>query len=226
MCCYWALEPIASEHAYLCAHPVIAFSPIQSHLILFFPADTLAAFFKATFCSSATWQSWLTQHKACFSLTVHLVLLCRHDAFQRTECPLPPFLSIFSPALALFACGCGLRRFLFHRLQTGVALRLFLDLNQTTQCFDLPIFLDNCSYSDFDNLNLSHITSCSDFDKLSRTTSFFLFLRAFGFLLDDRNQFLFSVQPSLSSKNPTAARDCPPSVRLHACSEAFCSSYS
>jgi len=31
-----ALKPIASKHAYLCAHPVIVFSPFQSHLTLVF----------------------------------------------------------------------------------------------------------------------------------------------------------------------------------------------
>jgi len=31
------------------------------------------------------------------------MLLCRHHAFQRTDCPLPSFLSVFSFALA-FAC--------------------------------------------------------------------------------------------------------------------------
>ena len=33
---YLALKPIASMHAYLCAHPVIVFSPFQSHLTLVF----------------------------------------------------------------------------------------------------------------------------------------------------------------------------------------------
>ena len=57
------------------------------------PPDTStpAAFFKAAFCSSATWQSWWTQHEAYSSLTVHLMLPCRHHAFQRTDCPSPPF---------------------------------------------------------------------------------------------------------------------------------------
>jgi len=31
-CHYLALQPMASKHAYLCAHPVITFSPFQSHL--------------------------------------------------------------------------------------------------------------------------------------------------------------------------------------------------
>ena len=33
----------------------------------------------------------------------HLMLLCRHHTFERTDCPLRPFLFVFSPALA-FAC--------------------------------------------------------------------------------------------------------------------------
>jgi len=35
-CRYLALKPIASKHADLCAHPVIMFSPFQSHLTLVF----------------------------------------------------------------------------------------------------------------------------------------------------------------------------------------------
>ena len=68
-----------------------------------FPPDTPAAFFKAAFSSSATRQSWWTQHEAYSSLTAHLILLCRHHAFQRIDFPLLPFLFIFSSALA-FAC--------------------------------------------------------------------------------------------------------------------------
>ena len=96
-----ALRSIASEHAYRCAHPVIAFSPFQSHLTVV-PPDTQTAFFKAAAAalfSSTTLQSTWTQHEAYSSLTAHLMLLCRHHAFQRADCPLPPFLSIFSPAL-------------------------------------------------------------------------------------------------------------------------------
>ena len=88
-----------------------------------FPPDTPDTFFKAAVFSSDTWQSWWTQHRVYSSLTAHLMLPCRHHAFQRTKFPLPPFLSVFSPALA-FARLLQFERFLFHRLQTGVALRL------------------------------------------------------------------------------------------------------
>jgi hypothetical protein len=52
-----------------------------------------------------------------------LMLPCRFHAFQRTDCPLLPVLSIFTPALA-FVCLLRLEICFFHRLQTGVALRL------------------------------------------------------------------------------------------------------
>jgi len=52
------------------------------------------------------------------------MLPCRHHAFQRTDCPLPPFLSIFCPTLGL-ACLLWFEKIFFHRLQMGVALRLF-----------------------------------------------------------------------------------------------------
>jgi len=58
---------------------------------LSFPPDTPATYFNAAFCSCATWQSWWTQHEVYPSLTAHLMLPCHHHAFQRTDCPLPPF---------------------------------------------------------------------------------------------------------------------------------------
>ena len=85
------------------------------------------------------------------------MLLCRHHAFQCTDCPLSPFSFIFSPA---FACVCLLR---FERISFPLAsdgrcsLSFSLDLHQTTQSFDLHIFFVHCS--------------CYDFDKLSHTTT-------------------------------------------------------
>ena len=38
--------------------------------------------------------------KILYSLSAFWMLPCRHHAFQHIDCPLPPFLSIFSPALA------------------------------------------------------------------------------------------------------------------------------
>jgi len=43
-----------------------------------------------------SWKFWWTQYEAYSSLTTHLMLLCRHHAFQRIHCPLPPFYSVFS----------------------------------------------------------------------------------------------------------------------------------
>jgi len=74
------------------------------------------AFFRAAFSSSATWQSWWTQHEAYSSLTAYLVLLL----FASFLIHLPKF----CPPLA-FASLLQFERILFHRLQTGVALRLF-----------------------------------------------------------------------------------------------------
>ena len=54
------------------------------------------------------------------------MLPCLHHAFQRTDCPLPPFLSVFSPALGLacllrfekisFPRGCGVDSWMRGRL--------------------------------------------------------------------------------------------------------------
>jgi len=91
------------------------------------------------------------------SLTARLMLLCRHHAFQRTDCPLPPILSIFSPALA-FACLLRFEKISFPSTSNRrCSSSFFLDLHQTTQSFDLSIFFDYCS--------------CSDSDELSRTTT-------------------------------------------------------
>ena len=85
------------------------------------------------------------------------MLPCRHHVFQRTACPLPPFLSIFSPALA-FACLLRLDKISSLSTWNGLcSSSLSLDLHQTTQSFDLPIFFDHCS--------------CSDSEKLSYTTT-------------------------------------------------------
>jgi len=78
------------------------------------------------------------------------------DAFQRTDCPFPHFLSFFSPALGL-ACLLQFEKNSFpSTLNERCPLSFFLDLHQTTQSFDLPIFFDHCS--------------CSDSEKLSHTT--------------------------------------------------------
>jgi len=121
-----ALKPIASKHAYFCAHPVIAFSPFlhrTSHSS--FPFDTLTAFVKAAFSLSVTWKTWFTEHETYTSLTAYLMLLCCHYALQRTDCPLSPIVAVFHTDLRAdrFACF-GFRKFLFHRLQTGAALCL------------------------------------------------------------------------------------------------------
>ena len=85
------------------------------------------------------------------------MLPCRHHAFQRTDCPLPPFLSVFSPAFGL-ACLLRFEKISFPWTSNGRCSSSFpLDLHQTTQSFDLPIFSDHCS--------------CSDSHKLSHTTT-------------------------------------------------------
>jgi len=52
------------------------------------------------------------------SLTAHLMLPCCHHAFQRTDCPLPPFLSVFSPILGL-ACLLRFEKFSFPSTSNG-----------------------------------------------------------------------------------------------------------
>jgi len=85
------------------------------------------------------------------------MLPCRHHTFQRTDCPLPPFLSVFSPTLGL-ACLLRFENISFPSTSNGCCSSFFfLDLHQTTQSFDLPIFFDHCS--------------CSDSNKLSHTTT-------------------------------------------------------
>jgi len=87
------------------------------------------------------------------------MLLCCHHAFQRTDYRLPPFLSIFSPALA-FVCLLRFEKISFPSPSTSngcCSSSFFLDLHQTTQSFDYPIFFDQCS--------------CSDSDKLSHTST-------------------------------------------------------
>ena len=90
--------------------------------------------------------------EAYFLLTAQLMLPCRHHAFQRTDCPLPPFLSIFSPALA-FVYLLRFEKISFLSTSNGPCSScFFLDLHQTTQSFDLPIFFGHCSCSDSDEL--------------------------------------------------------------------------
>jgi len=115
------------------------------------------SFLPNTPAASATWQSWWTQHEAYSSLTAHLMLPCHHHAFQRTDCPLLPFSSIFSPVLA-FVCLLWFEKISSPSASNGRCSSSFiLDLHQTTQSFDLPIFFDHYS--------------CSNFNKLSHTTT-------------------------------------------------------
>jgi len=67
------------------------------------------------------------------------MLLCRHHSFQRSDCPLPPFLSIFSLALA-FVFLLQFEIIFFPSTSNWQALLFvfFLNLRQTTQSFDLP----------------------------------------------------------------------------------------
>jgi len=112
------------------------------------------------------------------------MLPCRHHAFQRTDCPLPPFLSGFSPSLGL-ACLLWFEKISFPLTSNGrCSSSLFIDLHQTTQSFDLPIFSDHCSCSDSDKL--SHTTtvgpssSPQNFDVGDLTLLYMLILGAFG----------------------------------------------
>jgi len=76
------------------------------------------------------------------------MLLCHHHTFQPTDCPLPPFLPIVPPALA-FVCLLQFEMISFPSTSNGrCSSSFFLDLHQTTQSFDLPIFFEHysCSY--------------------------------------------------------------------------------
>jgi len=50
-CCNLALKRIVSEHAYLCANPVIAFCPFQSHLTFVFSSWHSSCFLQSCFFS-------------------------------------------------------------------------------------------------------------------------------------------------------------------------------
>jgi len=85
------------------------------------------------------------------------MLPCQHHAFQRTDCSLPPFLSVSSPALGL-TCLLRFEKISFPSTSNGRCFSsFFLDLHQITQSFDLPIFFDHCLGSDSDKL--SHTTT-------------------------------------------------------------------
>ena len=85
------------------------------------------------------------------------MLPCRHNTLQRTDCPLPPFLSVFSSTLGL-ACLLRFEKISFPSTSNGRCSSSFpLDLHQTTQYFDSLIFCDHCS--------------CSNSDKLDHTTT-------------------------------------------------------
>ena len=103
-CCNLALEPMASAHAYFCTYPVLGFSAFWSHLIFVSPSESRYFFcfqvFKAAFVSSAKWKSWWAQHDACSSLTAYLLLICCLHTFQRIDCRVPLFLSVFPHALS------------------------------------------------------------------------------------------------------------------------------
>jgi len=87
------------------------------------------------------------------------MFLCRHHAFQRTDCPLPgpSFLSIFSQAPALaFICLLQFEEISFlstSLIGNEVALQLSRLFPSTcTKPHNLPIFFDHCSCSDSDKL--------------------------------------------------------------------------
>jgi len=94
------------------------------------------------------------------------MLPCRHHAFQRTDCPLPPFLSVFSPALGL-ACLLRFDKISFSSTSNGrCSLSFFLDLHQTTQSFDclcgpssVTWNLGFCSLSPFQCLKTTVVVS-------------------------------------------------------------------
>jgi len=73
------------------------------------------------------------------------MLLCQNNTFQCADCPLPPFLSVFSPALA-FVCLLQIEKIAFPLASNGrCCSSFFLDLHQTTKSFYWPLFFDHCS---------------------------------------------------------------------------------
>jgi len=156
-CRYFAMKTIASEHADLCAHPVIAFSlPIALDIRLFLLI--LRPLSSKLLCAR------LPHGNLGEPSTKHTLRSLRIWC-----CPVATTLSSALTALCLLSYPssillwvwptcCSLRRFLFHRLPNGRCCSSFsLDLHQTTQSFDLPIVFDHCS--------------CSYIDKLSHTTT-------------------------------------------------------
>jgi len=213
-----------------------------------------AAVFKAAFSSSATWQSLWTQHEAYSSLTAHLMLLYRHHAFQRTDCLLPSSLSLFSPALA-FACLLHLRTFLLPWIRTGVAVRLFSSTcTKPPNLSTCPSFLTTAPAPIMINIPIQlrqvHHLPTERKEGLTLPPRLQVFWLCLSFavlvvltMLVIYTQFLPFLQcawfplwwtwsalvlgPTIAFvKNLTAARDSPPSVQLHACGKALCSSHS
>jgi len=82
------------------------------------------------------------------------MLLWRHHALQHTNCSLPPgLLYMFSPALAS-AYLLLFEKNSFPSASKGRCSSSFsLDLHQTTQSFNPPIFFDHCCCSDLDTLS-------------------------------------------------------------------------
>ena len=78
----------------------------------------------------------------CTRPTLHSLRIwcCPVATTQRTDCPLPHFLSVFSPTLGL-ACLLRFEKISFPSTSNGrCSSSFFLELHQTTQYFDLPIF--------------------------------------------------------------------------------------
>ena len=87
---YLALKPIAFKHAYLCAHPLIVFSPFQSHLTLVF----------------SSWYSGRFLQR-CFLLVCHIAILRYTFRSPRIWC-CPVATTLSSDLTALCLSGSAL----------------------------------------------------------------------------------------------------------------------
>ena len=172
-CHHLAQKLIASEHAYLCAHPVIVFSPFQSHLAFVFfllilgPLSSELLFLRVVF------------HMAILGNSTRSILLA-YCAFDVSLSPpwLPgpahwlPFVSFLIHLLSCFR-SCLLAAVgedSFPSASNGrCSSSFFPDLHHTTQSFDLSIFFDHCSCSDSNKLSHTATVGCSSFHQIFRS---------------------------------------------------------
>ena len=172
-CHHLAQKLIASEHAYLCAHPVIVFSPFQSHLAFVFfllilgPLSSELLFLRVVF------------HMAILGNSTRSILLayCAFDvSLSLPWLPGPahwlPFVSFLIHLLSCFrfCLFAAVGEDSFPLASNGrCSSSFFPDLHHTTQSFDFSIFFVHCSCSDSNKISYTCTVGSSSSPKNSRS---------------------------------------------------------